>query len=248
MSHTPKVILVVLAPLMFLASLTASPLAGAAQPYRILIVGDSISQDLGAALHTQLASSQVTLINDGRPSSGLSNSWFYDWPVRLKDFLATDHPQLVVLLLGANDVRSMEVNGHAAAFNSTPWRAQYISYVDQMINEVTASGARLLWLGAPVMRVPSYSEGLARLNTIFTTQAASHPGVHFVSTWNVLTSAPGRFEFSARVNGTPAQIRTYDGIHPTPLGASVLATYVVSKLHSLYSLPVRAAAPVSITR
>jgi hypothetical protein len=199
-------------------------------------------------MYAQLSTSpQVAVINDGRPSSGLSNSWFYDWPVRLKGFLAADHPQLVVLLLGANDVRSMSVNSHAAAFDSSPWRAQYVSYVDQIMREVTSSGARLLWLGAPVMNVPSYSQGLAQLNTIFSAQASSHPGVTFVPTWNVLTSSPGHFQFSARVNGTLSQIRTYDGIHPTPIGASVLATYVVDKMRTLYGLAVRANAPVTIT-
>lgn len=231
----------------------ARPLASSASttpsPYKILIIGDSISADLGYALSSQLQySPSVEIINRGRPSSGLSNSWFYDWPRELNSFLRTDHPNLVICLLGANDVRSMDVSGHAHAFFDPSWRSTYQSFVSQLLQETRTAGARMLWLGAPVVYSPPYSAGLARLNSLYQASVLAIPSDSFLPTWNLLTASPGRFEFTAPVNGRLTAVRTPDGIHPTDTGSGVLATDVIRFVAAHYHLPIHPKTPMVITR
>ena len=226
-----------------------TPATSAPASYRVLVIGDSISQDLGAGLYYELgASPRIQVINEGRPSSGLVDPGFYNWPAHLAKFLTQYHPQVVVVLLGANDVRPLSANGVTMPFNSPSWRRQYSASAAALMLEATAAGARVLWLGAPIMAVPQYSAGVARINTLFSIVSSGVSGVTYRATWNTLTGVPGHFEYRAQVNGLLQYVREPDGIHPTQTGWDVLATVVTRDLISLYHLPGRATAPATLTR
>ena len=55
----------------------------------ILEIGDSLGTDLGEGLRLQLEKNPaITLVVKTTVAAGLTNSWFYNWPGRLKKFLA----------------------------------------------------------------------------------------------------------------------------------------------------------------
>jgi len=223
---------------------------------KILVIGDSISQDLGAGLHYELdANPQIQVINFGKPSSGLTIPSFYDWPSQLPSLLDSYKPSLVVVLLGANDARALELPssspGSPAAsltFGTPVWGAEYRWRVRQLASEATSTGATLLYLGAPVMADPSYAAEVTSVNAQAAAAIAQVPGASFVSTWSWLSPQPGRFVSSALVNGQLTGLRIADGIHPTEAGWNLMATTLVSYLHAHDGLKTPASHPLQLGR
>lgn len=85
--------------------LPASALARGAHPSplplgrcRVLEIGDSLGDDLGFGLYKELGHTPgLSLLVTDKSSTGLSASWFYNWPQHFKKFLAQDRPNLVVI-------------------------------------------------------------------------------------------------------------------------------------------------------
>jgi hypothetical protein len=215
----------------------------------ILEIGDSLGTDLGGGLGLQLEKSHnVTLIQKGKSETGLANGWFYSWPLHLRQFVAQYHPQLLIVFLGGNDEQGMVVNGHAAAFNSPPWRVQYQTNIAQVMNEATMKHCSVLWVGMPIMNPNGYRQGIQVINSLFQKVALTKANVTFLPTWNFMANAKGQFQFSARVNGVVQVLRSSDGIHPTSIGQNVIATYVIQQIRAIYHFPVLPAYPDVFTK
>jgi hypothetical protein len=215
----------------------------------ILEIGDSLGTDLGGGLGLQLEKSRnVTLIQKGKSETGLANGWFYSWPLHLRQFVAQYHPQLLIVFLGGNDEQGMVVNGHAAAFNTPPWRVQYQQNIAQVMNEATMKHCSVLWVGMPIMNPNGYRQGIQVINSLFQKVALTKANVTFLPTWNLMANAKGQFQFSARVNGVVQVLRSPDGIHPTSIGQNVIATYVIQQIRAIYHFPVLPAYPDVFTK
>ena len=165
-----------------------------------------------------------------KSSTGLANSWFYNWPVNLATDLAQYHPQLVIVCLGGNDEQGMTVNGNAVPFGSTAWKKDYLGYVREVVTEATQSGAYVLWIGMPIMQPYSYNQGITILNALFEQGVTSEPNATFVPMWSLFSNPEGQFESQAAVNGVETTLREADGIHFSFSGEDVLATYVIREM------------------
>jgi len=215
----------------------------------ILEIGDSLGADLGEGLRLQLEKSPlITLVVKTTVAAGLTNSWFYNWPRHLRNFLHQYHPQSLIVFLGANDEQAMVVNGHAAPFDTRAWRSKYASNVLSVMKEAAAVHCVVLWVGMPIMDPFGYRQKMQIINSIFSTMALKNPGATFLSTWKFMSDAKGNFQFSGHVNGKVQAIRSPDGIHLTYMGQNLLATYVVTQLGLDYGLPLKPAYPVRFTR
>ena len=229
-----------------MATSTAPPLRP--RRCRVLEIGDSLGNDLGWGLERQLAGYPwLDLEQEDRSSSGLSNSWFFDWPSHLSADLDRYHPNIVIVLLGGNDQQSYYVHGVYEAVGTTAWQATYRHYVRQIVDLARAARAQVLWVGLPVMQPSFYSQGAAMLNSQFRAALRHVPGTAFVPTWNLFATPTGAFRPSARVNGVVQTLRSSDGIHFSEAGEDVLSTYVLTQMSALFHLPLRAAAPAVIT-
>lgn len=214
----------------------------------ILEIGDSLGTDLGEGLRLQLEKNPaITLVVKTTVAAGLTNSWFYNWPRRLKKFLAQYRPQLLIVFLGANDEQAMVVNGHAAPFDTRAWRSQYESNVTTVMKEAAAVHCVVMWVGMPIMNPFGYRQKMQVVNSIFSDATLKMPDATFLSTWKFMADAKGNFRFNARVNGKLQSIRTPDGIHLTYMGQNLLATYVVTQLRLTYGLALTPAYPVRFT-
>jgi uncharacterized protein len=216
---------------------------------RVLEIGDSLGTDLGGGLSVQLEKSpRVKLIIRGKTDTGLSNSWYYNWPRHLRHFLHEYQPQLLIVFLGANDEQAMNVKGTRAPFDSPLWISRYRASVTSILHEARTARCEVLWVGLPIMDPNGYRQGIESINSIFAQAAQGVPGVTFIPTWDYFADAQGQFRFAAKVNGTRQALRAPDGIHFTALGQSVLATYVVDQMRSLYALAVKPAYPQRFTK
>lgn len=215
---------------------------------RVLVIGDSLGNNLAGGLRAQLGYNKALKVTiKSRASTGLANSWFYNWPRQLPEMLTATRPHLVVVMLGANDRQDMRVGNGVAEFGSAAWNAQYERYVRQLTRMSTDAGAYVLWVGLPIMEPRRYNAGMAVLNQRFAAALGSNPEARFLPTWDFFADSAGKYRSVAPVNGRRQQIRGGDGIHFSLVGQNVLATYVLQQMNQLFAVDLKPRAGKYIT-
>ncbi len=207
----------------------------AADPLRLLVVGDSVGLDLGQALVATLATTgQVTSVLDGRVDTGLSRPDYFNWPAELRIDLANQQPQLVVVMMGANDPQGLVEGTTSIPYGSPGWNAAYGRRVGAFLDEANVAGAHVLWVGMPPMASPQLNGEVQNINAIDRAEvAARSPGATWLSSTRVLGDPQGNYTaFLPNASGAEINIRTPDGIHLTPGGASLLAAAVESAMRT----------------
>ena len=88
-------------------------------------------------------------------ATGLSRPDYYDWPAHLAQDTATGNPEVVVLLVGANDDQPLETPGGGVADFATPeWVTEYGRRAGALMDQVRREGRTVVWVGLPVFVEP----------------------------------------------------------------------------------------------
>jgi hypothetical protein len=206
-----------------------------ADPLRVLVVGDSIGLDLGQPLVNDLAATGVVAPTlDGRVDTGLSRPDYFDWPAELRVDLANDRPQLVVVMMGANDPQSLVGGDSNTPYGSAAWNAAYGQRVGAFIDEAAASGAHVLWVGMPPMASAQLDGEMQVVNGVVRAQIAARPRTSsYLASASVLADAHGSFTaYLPDASGAEVNIRTPDGIHLAPGGGERLSRAVLAEMRS----------------
>ncbi|MGH9291822.1 MAG: SGNH/GDSL hydrolase family protein [Acidimicrobiales bacterium] len=211
----------------------------------VLEIGDSLGEDLGFGMAWALSTdASVHLIQDAKGDTGLVNEAYYDWPEHLSAELAQYHPEILVVFLGGNDVQNFFDGSTLETVGSPGWDAGYGARVGKMMDEATAAGSRVIWVGMPVMSDPAFSAHMAAFDAIYQREAAAHEGVTYFSSWPIFSGATGQYVATRVVNGQSVTLRDPDGIHLDFGGADLLGAAVVKEMDHLYGL--EAVPPTSI--
>lgn len=214
---------------------------------RVLEIGDSLGDDLGFGLYKELGGTKgLNLFVKDKSSTGLSASWFYNWPKHLKKYLAQDRPNLVVVVFGANDEQALAVKGVSQAFGTPGWRTAYVSRVKAIDHIATKSGCYVLWVGTPIVQPNGYRQGLYALNQIYQKIATSTPGVTFQPSWKLFATKGGDYRGGALVNHQSDGLRLTDGIHFNSTGELVWGTFIARQMASIFNVKIGPHAPKTI--
>ncbi len=212
----------------------------AANPLRVLIVGDSLGLDMGGALQDDLANTGVVQAAlDARESTGLTRPDYFNWPAELASDLKTVSPQVVVIMIGANDAQDF-LGPPDVPYVSPQWNPMYAQRVAQFMAQAGSGGATVIWVGMPPMQNPVLSAQMADIDTLVQAQAAAaKPPVTYLSTFKSLGTPQGTYTaFVTNSAGQVVNTRTPDGTHMTPGGSQVVAQQVISQLTAMgYHLP-----------
>jgi hypothetical protein len=207
----------------------------AADPLRVLIVGDSLGLDMGGALQYDLAASGVVSASlDARESTGLTRPDYFDWPAELQTDLKKVDPQVVVVMMGANDAQDF-IGPPDVPYSSPQWNTIYAQRASQFMQVAESGGATVLWIGMPPMQNPGLSAQMSDIDTLDQRAAARQtPLVHYLSTWTLLGTPQGTYTaFITNAAGQVVNIRTPDGTHLTPGGSQVAAQLAMGELGQL---------------
>ena len=191
-----------------------------ANPLRVLIVGDSIGIDLGDALQPDLAQTGVvSAALDGRVSTGLTRPDYFNWPAELTADLKSQNPQVVVIMIGANDAQDF-LGPPDVPYTSPQWNTLYAQRVAQFMQIAQSGGATVVWVGMPPMQNPGLNAQMSDVNAVVQQQAVkTHPPVTYLSTDRSLGTAQGGYTaFVTNGAGQVVNVRTPDGTHLTPGG------------------------------
>jgi hypothetical protein len=213
--------------LLVLAILTVSVTAcGDDGPKRVLLVGDSVMNQTGAALTNILRDDDVR--NEGVNGSGLLTPDYLDWPAQLRRLLDRFDPdQVVFLFVGNFDLGTGEVfttaDGHEITSRRDPafyraWQAQ----AQRMTDQAEDAGADVLWVLPPPMRDPADQAEINQLRDVY-----EDLGTDTVDAYDVLADDNGDF-IAATPDGTA--LRNDDGVHLANEGARRLAHLIADEI------------------
>ncbi|MCU1457130.1 MAG: hypothetical protein JWL73_1222 [Actinomycetia bacterium] len=205
-----------------------------AKPLQLWIAGDSLAGALGISLGQITADTGVVSPTfDSRPSTGLENPSFYNWPQHATQELARLNPEAVVFIVGAND--GAIVTGETNDATHVPaWKVEYRTKVDAMMDLLVGpSGRTVYWVGAPIMRDTVLSKQLLELNQVFVEEAAKRSAhVTYIDSYRLFSDSTGKYANSLPdPTGTLVRMRTDDGIHFTsPAGGDRIADAVFKEM------------------
>lgn len=231
----------------------AVPVAPAQQPPvacdplvkpRVLIVGDSlIMEGLGPSLLRTLRKNEdITVVREGRYSTGLTRTDTFDWPGHLTRLVPAQRPDLIVVCLGANDGQDILVDGKRHITGTPSWQTLYRQRADSFLQEATAGGAQVLWLGLPIMGSPQYD---ARIRLISSLQQAAceaiEPLCRFTDNVNVLADSQGNYlSHTTDAQGKHIRLRYKDKIHVTEQGGQLIVNANLSEINALLAPKIEA--------
>jgi peptidoglycan DL-endopeptidase LytF len=226
------------------------PVAGAAKSdpaartsaRRILLVGDSLSIGLGKQLDAVFSGRPgLTFAHLGKVSSGLANPAFFDWDANLITQVKAHHPDVVLIMLGANDNKPLPTSaGHSTAFGSKEWDAVYTSRLARLhaIAKAENPSVTVYLIGVPVMGDAAFNTEMVHVNGVLAQAAKTLPGCSFIDVKDVLADPTGAFAPVAKASdGGLVKLRAADGVHISGAGSRLLAARCLNAISDAAGLP-----------
>lgn len=212
------------------ASKPAWPRTVSAQrPLRLYVAGDSMAGQFGGPF---IGVAEKTGVIDGRldyhVSSGLSRPDYFDWQQRLIDMIYKTKADATVFLVGGNDAQKVKDGDQVLDVGSEAWLALYHDRVSSAMAIGTEGGRRMYWVGQPIMRDGFYGERMKLLDEVYASEAARHPGVTYIDTWELFSTPQGKYaDYLRSGNGDLVRMRQGDGVHLMRAGADRMAERVL---------------------
>jgi hypothetical protein len=163
----------------------------------------------------------------------LSRPDFYDWPARFTEELPAVNPDIVVVTFGGNDAQGISVaDGTFVAARPSgddeadaEWRAEYGKRVGAVMDQLSAEGRTLIWVGIPNDDDPEVTARMQVQDEVVKAEAAKRPDVVMIDTWSRFSGRNGgwaAYVIDPR-DGTGQDVRAADGFHLNETGAEILA-------------------------
>lgn len=204
--------------------------------HSLLVVGDSLSVAVGEQLerHFSRYANCVTFQRLGKVSSGLARPEFFDWEQSLKGLVSRQRPDIVAIMLGANDNKPLKKKDLTIEFGTAQWRREYAARLERLY-EICLSGnseVRVFWIGVPIMEDPALTRDMKAINKTIESWCRDKPDCEYVNTWSALADSDGRYVQYQRDDqtGEPLAIRAKDGVHLSSYGAWILAGVTIDSI------------------
>ena len=214
-----------------LAPRVASP----EEPLRILALGDALMLDLQYGLARVLgARDDVLLTGKGALGFGFTvPHWDWDEDV-LTDYdlsVAQARPEVIVMMIGANEFEGHVVEGEALPAGSDRWREVLAERADEAVAHWLAGGGHVYWWTTPLMRDSRFS-AVEDLNVVWEdTMGAWAPAGSVLDSMEVLGDGDGRYRDEiVNEDGSIVPLRKEHGVHFLEIGADLLAKQLEEQL------------------
>ena len=201
----------------------------------VTVVGDSLAVQIAEGLQDAfLDKPDIAVQRRARESSGLVRDDYYDWAKAAREISEKDKSDVVVIVIGSNDLQSLKDGAEAVDPLSDKWKALYSQRIEAFIAPFRSSQSTVLWLGLPPMRSDAYNADVAKLNEIYR-QRLENSGVKYVDIWEAFADDDGSYNaFGPDISGQNAKLRAADGIHFTKAGARKAAGFLESEIRRVY--------------
>ena len=211
----------------------------AADPLRVVIAGDSTAKSLGDTLIAETTEMpELTLSNEGKVSTGLARSDYFNWGARMQEIVTQDDPEVVVFMVGANDGQSiLEGDGTVVAqFGSPEWTEEYRRRVAGIMDLAKGGARRLVWVGEPNVGTGNVQKAVQLGNQLAEEEAAKRPWVTYFDLAGLVAGPDGGFsEYITLSDGSTARCFAGDGVHLSVKCLDRVMEELVPTLTGLYA-------------
>jgi hypothetical protein len=197
-----------------------------------------MSMPLDEDLARDLDPTGVNVVQDPHLGTGISTTFIVNWGKLAAYQVAHDHPNAVVMFIGANDGFPMPgAGGREVPCCGTEWAAIYANRARQMMNTYRQAGAaRVYWITLPTPREEARREIARVVNAAI--KVAAQPWadqVRVIDSVPIFT--PGEiYRDSMDVEGKATIVRESDGIHLNEAGSELLAKLVLADIGQDFTL------------
>jgi hypothetical protein len=202
--------------------------------HTVLVTGDSMSMPLDAELARRLAGTKgVKTIRDPHLGTGISQSDIVDWGALAVQQVRQDHPDAVVMFLGANEGFPMRIAGRDVQCCGTAWTVEYAYRVRRLMNTFRQGGvARVYWLTLPWPRSSDRQDVARVVNAAIGVAAQPYRAQVRVLDMGSIFTPGDRYRDSMPVGGQDTIVRQSDGVHLNEAGAGVAAGAVLAAMRA----------------
>jgi hypothetical protein len=212
-------------------SVAGPPVLSAARPLRVWLAGDSMMGEIAQAFEESQAGNPLMSVSDTvEIGTGLARPDVFDWPAEVARQMSVAHPDVVVLVFGANDDQDMMVNGSRVVLGTPQWEAEYSRRVAQVAAAVAGPGRLLVWLEVPPTARPQINRTDGVIDRILTRVAAAQPDMSVVNLTPAVAPAGVFTEYLPGSSGQPVAVRDPDGVHLTPDGAQRVVPLILAAI------------------
>ena len=198
---------------------------------QVALVGDSMmAVGLAPVIRRSIARENgARLVRAYRSGTGLGRPDVFNWPAQYPQMIGAARPGLVICAIGANDAQNFQVDRTVYSFGTPAWKQMYAERVREFAKLLTRDGARVLWIGMPVMRESGFARRMTSLNILVKEVLAEFPQITWVDPNPFIAGSGGSFEqYRQDQRGKLVRLRADDGIHLSEDGAAYLLPAIYS--------------------
>lgn len=187
--------------------------------YRIMMLGDSLMEDLGPTTHRTLRHRKgLHFILTAKYSTGLSRPDYFNWPKNMEKAVSGTRPDIIVFFMGANDGMPIKENGRNIYPNSgEAWKKAYRAKMAELFEIGRRYNCEMLWIGLPPMG-SRYAKILAQTAQAQQEGCLEH-GIRFIDTAQILGDEKGDFRtYMTDKSGNTIRLRDKDKEHLAAAG------------------------------
>ncbi|WP_208441630.1 SGNH/GDSL hydrolase family protein [Bartonella raoultii] len=201
---------------------------------RILVIGDFAASAVADALKKFFADkSDILIMNNTMPASGLVRTDYYSWQRNISKFIDQNNPDVIIIMIGANDNQPIKDSYSIINTDQSEWMRIYKQRIIEITESLHASGKPWIWIGQPAFGNDLLTQKMKILNALYK-QETETAGGYFLDIWSGFSDEEGNFSFSGyNIHGKIAKLRTNNGIHFTSEGKEKLASYLEKPLKNI---------------
>jgi hypothetical protein len=213
--------------------LPAVRMGSADDPLRILAVGDSLMLDLQRGMERTFGRRPDVMV-EGRGKLGFGFTVpYWDWEddvlAEYAGLIAEFRPDVVVVMLGANEFEGHVLEGEGLVPGSLRWGEVLAERADEAMSRWRADGAHVYWWTTPRMLHPRFLTD--ELNDVWASVTATWgPGASDLDSMEVLGDETGAFRYWIHQEGRVVPLRKEYGVHFHEVGADLLAWQLERRL------------------
>ena len=158
-----------------------------------MVLGDSLGDGIWAGLyHALRKDKRFHVIRKSKVATGLVRQDYYNWNDVVTEVAADTKIDFAVVIMGTNDRQPIVKNGERYALFDPEWRKVYSARIDAFTDVLKATGARIYWVGLPVMRSAYFERDMEEFSKIFKARAAAN-GIAYVPTRELMINKDGEY-------------------------------------------------------
>ena len=179
---------------------------------------------------------EISIADQARDLSGLARDDYYDWSKAARDMVAAKTQiDLVVIMIGINDLQPLKDGGETLDPLSDGWRAIYAQRVENLVTPFRDAHIPVLWVGLPPMLDDRFNSQVIALNAI-DREHAEMAGAKYVDVWDAFADQSGQYAaFGPDVDGQNSKLRSGpNGIYFTKAGSRKLAHFLEADIRKAF--------------